>query len=339
VFPVAIPGTFERTALAPAPDTRPALRYHGVFASAAMNFRHLRYFVAIVDHGSMVKASDSLFVAQSALSQHMRNLEAELGVQLLLRTGRGVVPTEAGQDFLQRARAILAQVEEAQRALREQSATPQGNVTLGAPPSVSAMLAVPLILRMQQALPKVALRVAEGMSGYVLDWLQAGVVDLGLVYGAQRAPGIVTTELYTERLYLIAPPGTQMGETLNFADIDGLPLILPGRQHGLRDMIDRLARERRITLNIPVELDAMSQMKLLVRHGVGCTILPLAAVRDEVERGELRAVPIVDPDINRTIYVAMASDRPQTPAVAATVRILEACVQRLMTPDGVPRSP
>ncbi|MGE3775029.1 MAG: LysR family transcriptional regulator [Gammaproteobacteria bacterium] len=301
-----------------------------------MNLRHLRYFVAIVDHGSMVKASDSLFVAQSALSQHMRNLEAELGVQLLLRTGRGVVPTEAGQDFLQRARTILALVEEAQRALREQSATPQGNVTLGLPPSVSAMLAVPLILRMQRELPKVALRVAEGMSGYVLDWLQAGVVDLGLVYGAQRAPGIVTTELYTECLYLITPPDATVADEVRFAELEGQPLILPGRQHGLRDMVDRLARERRITLNIPVELDAMSQMKLLVRHGVGCTVLPLAAVQEEIERGELRAVPIVEPAIDRTIYVAKASERPQTPAVAATVRILEACVQRLMNPhtDG-----
>jgi len=299
-----------------------------------MNLRHLRYFVAIVDHGSMVKASDALFVAQSALSQHMRNLESELGVQLLLRTGRGVVPTEAGQDFLQRARAILALVEEAQRALREQSATPQGNVTLGLPPSVSAMLAVPLILRMQQELPKVALRVAEGMSGYVLDWLQAGVVDLGLVYGAQRAPGIVMTELYTERLYLITPPAaTPVGE-LRFAELEGQPLILPGRQHGLRDMVDRLARERRISLNVRVELDAMTQMKALVRHGVGCTVLPLAAVQEEIERGELHAVPIVEPEIDRTIYVAKASDRPQTPAVAATVRLLEACVQQLMKPTG-----
>lgn len=295
-----------------------------------MNFRHLRYFVSIVEHGSMVKASDALFVAQSALSQHMRNLESELGVQLLLRTGRGVVPTEAGQEFLHRARAILLQLDDAQRALREQSATPQGNVTLGAPPSVSAMLAVPLILQMRQELPKVALRVAEGMSGYVLDWLQAGQIDLGLVYGIQRAPGIVTNELYTERLYFITPPDDGVPSTLPFAALEGYPLILPGRQHGLRDMIDRLAREHRLSLRVQVEIDAMSQMKLLVRHGVGCTVLPLPAVAEEIRRGELRAVPIVEPAIDRTIYVANASDRPQSPAVAATVRILERCVQGLV---------
>ena len=301
-----------------------------------MNLRHLRYFVSIVDHGSMVKASDSLFVAQSALSQHMRNLEAELGVQLLLRTARGVVPTDAGQDFLQRARAILAQVEDAQRALREQSTTPQGNVTLGSPPTVNAMLAVPLILQIQHELPKVSLRVTEGMSGYVLDWLQAGQVDLGLVYGIQRAPGIIATELFNEDLYLIGPQGGFDSEQpIPFAAVEGYDLILPGRQHGLRDSIDRLAREHRLSLRVRVEIDALSQMTRLVRHGVGYTILPLPALADEIARGELEARPIVEPRISRTIYVAKASDRPQSPAVEATIRIIEDCVYRLRCAEAL----
>jgi len=301
-----------------------------------MNLRHLRYFVAIVDHGSMVKASDSLFVAQSALSQHMRNLEAELGVQLLLRTARGVVPTDAGHEFLHRARAILAQVEDAQRALREQSSTPQGNVTLGSPPTVSAMLAVPLILQIQRELPKVSLRVTEGMSGYVLDWLQAGQVDLGLVYGIQRAPGIIATELFNEDLYLIGPRGGfESDASLPFAAVEGYDLILPGRQHGLRDTIDRLAREHRLSLRVRVEIDALSQMTRLVRHGVGYTILPLPALADEIARGELEARPIVEPRISRTIYVAKASDRPQSPAVTATIRIIEDCVYRLRCAEAL----
>ncbi len=302
-----------------------------------MNLRHLRYFVAIVDHGSMLKASEALFVAQSALSQHMRNLEAELGVQLLLRTGRGVVPTEAGQSLLGRARSILEQVAEAQRALREQSDTPQGNVALGLPPTVSAMLVVPLIVRMQHALPKVALRVVEGMSGYVLDWLQAGQIDLGLVYGIQRAPGIVATELYQEALFLISPPDTVLESSVPFAALEGYALVMPGRQHGLRDTIDRLARDHRLSMNVRVEIDALSQMKSLVHHGIGHTILPWHAVREEVARGELIATPIVEPSIDRTIYVAQASDRPTSPATTATIAILTDCLRQLLTAaSGVP---
>ena len=301
-----------------------------------MNLRHLRYFVSIVDHGSMLKASESLFVAQSALSQHIRNLEAELGVQLLLRTGRGVVPTDAGQELLTRARAILAQVADAQRALREQSSTPQGNVSLGLPPTVSALLVVPLIVRMQQALPMVKLRVIEGMSGYVLDWLQAGQIDLGLLYGIQRAPGIVATELYREALWLVSPPtSTDHEGSVAFASLEGHPLILPGRQHGLRDMIDRLAREHRLSLNVQVEVDALSQMKSLVRHGIGHTVLPWHAVREDVERGELRATPIIEPVIERTIYVAQASERPASPAATATIRAISECMRELApTPSG-----
>ena len=300
-----------------------------------MNLRHLRYFVAIVDHGSMLKASEALFVAQSALSQHMRNLEAELGVPLLLRTGRGVVPTEAGQSLLGRARNILEQVAEAQRALREQSDTPQGNVALGLPPTISAMLVVPLIIRMQEALPKVALRVVEGMSGYVLEWLQSGNVDLGLLYGIQRAPGIIATELYREALWLISPPDTPPEPGVPFAALEGYPLVLPGRQHGLRDSIDRLAREHRLSMNVRVEIDALSQMKSLVQHGIGHTILPWHAVSAEVARGELRATPIVEPSIDRTIYMAQASDRPLSPAASATIQIISHCLQTLTSaPDG-----
>ena len=297
-----------------------------------MNLRHLRYFVSIVDHGSMLKASESLFVAQSALSQHMRNLESELGVQLLLRTGRGVIPTDAGHELLDRARRILEQVNDAQRALREQSSTPQGNVSLGLPPTVSALLVVPLIVRMQQALPKVKLRVVEGMSGYVLDWLQAGQIDLGLLYGIQRAPGIVATELYREALWLVSPPDNHEHDgSVPFAALEGHALVLPGRQHGLRDMIDRLARDHRLNLNVQVEVDALSQMKSLVRHGIGHTVLPWHAVRDEVERGELRAAPIIEPVIERTIYVAQASDRPASPAATATIRAITECLKAVVS--------
>jgi LysR family nitrogen assimilation transcriptional regulator len=300
-----------------------------------MNLRHLRYFVAIIDHGSMVRASDSLFVAQSALSQHMRNLEAELGVQLLVRTARGVVPTEEGRELLQRARTILAQIEDARQVLRERGGTPQGDVTLGFPPTVSAMLAVPLVLQIRRELPKVSLRVAEGMSGYVLDWLQAGQIDLGLVYGIQRAPGITATELFNEDLYLVGPRGGFANdEPVPFAAIEGFPLILPGRQHGLRDSLERLAREHRLGLRVQVEIDALSQMTRLVRHGVGYTILPLPALADELARGELESRPIVEPRLTRTIYVARASDRPHSPAVIATVRILEHCVEQLRSAEA-----
>ncbi len=295
-----------------------------------MNFRHLRYFVEIVDHGSMIKAAEALFVAQPALSQHMRNLEQELGVRLLSRTARGVIPTEAGHELLQRARAILAQVDEAREAIKAGGVSPQGSVVLGLPPSVSAMLCVPLITRMQTEAPRVALRVVEGTSGYVLDWLQSGRVDLGVLYSIQRAAGVLASELFQEELYLIRPPTTDGPPEIAFTELERIPLVLPARHHGLRDMIDRLAREHRIRLDIRVEIDALTQMKALVRHGVGCTVLSYPAISEELRRGELAAIRIVEPTIRRTMYVATASNRPASNAVAITVRLIGQCVNELL---------
>lgn len=293
-----------------------------------MNLRHLRYFVEIVDQGSMIKASETLYVAQPALSQHMRNLEQELGVKLFNRSVKGVAPTEAGFELLQRARSILAQIEEASRVVREGSPEPQGSVALGLPPSVSAMLCVPLIARMQRELPHVALRVVEGTSGYVLNWLQSGQIDLGVLYEIQRASGIVAQELFHERLYLISPAGSAARpDTIKFQNLGALDLILPGRHHGLRDMMDRLAREQGVALNVRVEIDALSQMKALVKHGVGNTILSYAAVQEEIGRGELRAIEIVEPRVERTMYIAQSNTRPPSNAIRATINRLEECVQ------------
>lgn len=114
-----------------------------------------------------------------------------------------------------------------------------------------------------------------------------------------------------------------------FAALASYPLILPGREHGLRDSSDRLAREQRLSLNVRIEIDALSQLKSLVQHGIDHTLLPWPAVRDAVKRGELIATPIVEPVIERTLYVAQASDRPGSRATTATVTLLTGCLREL----------
>jgi LysR family nitrogen assimilation transcriptional regulator len=293
-----------------------------------VNLKHLRYFVEIIEQGSLMRAAETLFVAQPSLSQHIRNLEQELGVKLFDRSVKGMVPTEAGQELLQHARVILAHVDSAEEAVRARSAEPQGSVVLGLPPSVSAILTVPFVVEMQRVLPNVSLRIAEGYSGYVLNWLQAGQVDLGVLYGIQRAPGIVARELFQEQLYLICPPGFAGDRTsVPFHDLGAVGLVLPGRHHGLRDTLERFARDHDVPLDVKVEVDAFTQMKALVAHDVGCTVLPYGAVKDEVARGELGAMRIVEPTVERTMYLAQASGRPATRAQRATEELLERCVR------------
>ncbi|MCB1748453.1 MAG: LysR family transcriptional regulator [Gammaproteobacteria bacterium] len=294
-----------------------------------MELRNLRYFIEIVERGSMKRAAESLFVAQPALSQQMAKLEDELGVKLLTRSVRGVQPTEAGRELLQRAKVILEQVEETTQVIRRGANVPQGSVVLGMPSSISAVLSVPLIVRMQEALPNVSLRVVEGTSGYVLDWLRAGQLEVCILHGVQRDAGVHAEPLFNEELYLITSSSERRRRSVRFAELARMPLILPGRHHGLRDMLDRIAQEHDVVLAPRVEIDAFTQMKSLARLGVGATILSYAAVAEEVARGELRATPIVSPRVERRMYLAQTRGRPTSNAVRATIELLRTCVQEM----------
>ncbi|MGR8921976.1 MAG: LysR substrate-binding domain-containing protein, partial [Gammaproteobacteria bacterium] len=259
-----------------------------------MNLLQLKYFVAIAEEGSITRASQRLYVAQPSLSQHVRNLEEELSVELLRRTPRGIELTDEGAELLEHARVILGQVEQARAAVRDAGGDPSGEVAIGMPPTVSERIAVPLVLEIRAAMPRVALRIVEGMSGYVLGWLKEGRVDIGVLYGGQQAAGIESTEVCHEDLYLITQAGEAAGE-VSFAEVAARKLILPGTHSGLRTLLDGLAQRHDVDLDVQVEVDALGQMRALVEAGIGATVLPDWAVSSQVEAGTLAAHRVVDP--------------------------------------------
>ena len=288
---------------------------------SGVDLRQLRYFVAIVQCGSITRASQQLNVAQPALSLHMRNMEVDLGVPLLFRTPQGVQPTEAGQILLRNARAILGQVERAEAEIRGSMGEPQGSVRLGLPSSISQILGVPLVLAARERYPAVALRVAEAMSGYVLDWLRTGRVDLGLLYRLVEDRGLRSISLLTEELVLFGPAKFPAfaEASVPLAMLAGRPLILPSPGHGLRDLLDEHAAAAGVRLSPAVEIDAYGASKTLVEHGLGLSVLPLHAVQRDVAEGRLRAFPF-DPPLRRTIHLVLPTDRPLSQAA----RVVEA---------------
>ena len=283
-----------------------------------MDLRQLRYFVAIIQCGSITRASLQLNVAQPALSLHMRNMEADLGVARLFRTAQGVLPTEAGATLLRHAHLILGHFEQAQAEVRGSAAEPAGEVRLGLPSSISQVLGVPLILAARDRYPRVSLRVAEAMSGYVLDWLRAGRVDLGLLYAVVDDRGLRSTSLLTEELVLFGPADSSPTDhaAVPLAALSGRPLVLPSPGHGLRDLLDAAAAEGGLRLSPAVEIDAYASIKAMVERGLGFSVLPAHAVREEVGQGRLRAWPF-DPPLTRTVHLAQPTDRPLSHAARA----------------------
>ena len=126
-----------------------------------MELRQLRYFVAIVDHGSLSRAAQVLHMAQPALTQQLRQLEEELQAQLLHRSPQGVLSTDAGKLFYEHAQAILKQVGDARSAVNQSATRPAGSVSLALPHSISGALALPLLLASRERYPEITLQLTE----------------------------------------------------------------------------------------------------------------------------------------------------------------------------------
>lgn len=289
-----------------------------------MDIRQLRYFVAIAEQGSFSRAAALLHVAQPALSLHVRNMEADLRVQLLHRSPKGVIPTEAGAILLRNARIILDQLSIAEEEIRGHESDPAGEVRLGLPGTVSEVVSVPLITATHQRFPKIKIRIAEAMSGFVLEWMRESRIDLAIVYRDVSDHGIETVRLLEEELFFFGPAEDPEhphlpppGEAIGFARVARLPLILPGPSHGLRELLARQALTIGIELNTVIDIDSYGNIKELVRDGFGYSILPANAIAREVQAGELRRWPIVGPEIRRSVHLAYSVERPMTNAVAA----------------------
>jgi len=312
-----------------------------------MDIRQLRYFIAIVEQGSFSRAAATLHVAQPALSLHVRNVEAELGTRLLFRSPKGVVPTEAGEILLRNARTIIDQLKITEEEVRGHQNDPVGTVRLGLPGTISEILSVPLIMAARNRYPRIELRIAEAMSGFVLEWLRESRIDLAVIYRNVSDSGLASIELLEEELVFFAPAQGLAGLSdtgftgplpapearPQLADIANVPLILPGKAHGLRHLIDRHAATAGIDLDVSIEVDSYSNIKRLVCSGLGCSILPLNAISQEVSAGLLESWRIGDVRLRRSAYLAFPEARPMTNAVAA-IRDLAVAVLRDLARKG-----
>lgn len=317
------------------------------YGGTRMDIRQMRYFVAIVEQGSFSRAAAHLHIAQPALSLHVRNMEGDLGTDLLFRSPKGVVPTEAGEILLRHARIILEQFAVAEDEIRGHGAEPSGEVRLGLPGTISEILSVPLISAVHRRYPRIRLRIAEAMSGFVLEWMRAARIDLAVVYREIADDGLATVHLLDEELVFFGacdagPSGAEPsmpdvpppGESIALNHVARMPLILPGEAHGLRELLEAEARKAGIGYTVKIEVDAYSNIKELVASGFGYSILPLNAIKREVAAGTLRHWPLTDPPIRRGVHLASSVERPMTNATAAVLGLVQEVLLDLSDSKG-----
>lgn len=284
-----------------------------------MDLRQLQYFVAIVEAGSFTKASESLHVAQPALSQHLRAMEADFGVELLVRHPRGVWPTDAGARLLEHAREIDLRFAALKDHVRGPQ-TPSGEVRFGMPGTISEQLGVPLIEAAQKLFPDVRIRISEAMSGYVLGWLRQGTVDLAMLYNVADEKNLRLHHALTEEIHLFGQSGmakSPSGDAVTLQSALRLPLVLPGRTHGLRELIEVAASTIGRSVSPAIEIDSYRHIKQLAARGLAFGMLPETAVRQEVGNGIFQAWRISRPVLMRRIFLGYQARAPLSNASRA----------------------
>lgn len=290
-----------------------------------MELRQLRYFVAIVDHGSLSRAARVLHIAQPALTQQIQQLEEELGNQLLHRSAQGVLATDAGKTFYEHAQAILKQVGDAKSAVAQSASKPAGTVALGIPPSVSNALALPLLVAIRATYPDIALQLTEELSGNLIEQLRSGRINLAVLFDDGQLTAFATVPLVEEDMPFVTRSDSRFAlpdGPVSLADAIKPPLILPGLQHGVRPRIEGLVRSAGLSIDNVIDINSVAILRSAILADLGATILPAAPLLSDIERGLMRAHPISGTRISRTIALCSSRNIPLTNAAAAVQRLV-----------------
>ncbi|EEK4981098.1 tricarballylate utilization LysR family transcriptional regulator TcuR [Salmonella enterica] len=295
-----------------------------------MELLQLRYFVRIIETGSMGSAAQDLDIGVSALSQQMSRLENELAIRLLQRTSRGVTPTNAGLAFYSQAQLALRHADDAILAARE--ARLSGHVSVGMAPSTASILGIPFIHAMQENYADVRLHVVESLSGNLERMINTRQIDLAVVFQKDKILRWSARPILEEQLFLIGSHAllTALPDNpITPEQLAGIPLIMPSQGHGLRGRLDAVCQEHALNVEIVAEIDGLALLMRAVRDGLGATLQPGAAI-SHLDNDALRVIGVHNPVLSRPNFLVSLSDDELTPAGLAARVVLTKVMRQLV---------
>lgn len=295
-----------------------------------MELRQLRYFVRIIETGSMGSAAQDLDIGVSALSQQMSRLENELAIRLLQRTSRGVTPTNAGLAFYSQAQLALRHADDAILAARE--ARLSGHVSVGMAPSTASILGIPFIHAMQENYADVRLHVVESLSGNLERMINTRQIDLAVVFQKDKILCWSARPILEEQLFLIGSHALLAAlpdNPITPEQLAGIPLIMPSQGHGLRGRLDAVCQEHALNVEIVAEIDGLALLMRSVRDGLGATLQPGAAI-SHLDNDALRVIGVHNPVLSRPNFLVSLSDDELTPAGLAARVVLTKVMRQLV---------
>ena len=315
-----------------------------------METKRLEYFLRTVETGTISSAARELGMSQPALSQQLAILENEMKAELLVRTRNGSTPTPAGQQLYRRARVLLRQLDDARSAVLEAREVLAGSVTVGFPTSVATAISLPFVRTMTTQYPQIQLKLIEGYSAMLTELMQAGHLDLALLFQQGPLPGVRVEPLWREELLLVGPADTAAPGHVTLEELRDFPLLLPSKANSGRIAIDQSLESGRTAVTPLCEIDSIVTLKKAVASGVGYTILPWTAVSEEVEAGSLTVSTLAGGTVYRVVSLCILRNAHFSLAMRKTVDLIRdlaasanrrannvGIVSLLATPRPVPR--
>lgn len=290
-----------------------------------MNFETWKLFIDAVELGSLSKVAVAYGTSQPHISRQIADLERECGGRLFQRTGRGVVLTELGLRIMPKVRAWLASTAQLSNDIREAAGTPIGAVRLGILPSVAHPLVSSLHFRLRSEFPMIDLVVREGQGAQLEHWLETGYVDLAILFRHSPTPRNGDVYLVETDTYLVGPADSHLTahDTISFAALHELPLVLFCRPNSWRDRLDQLSADHGISLNVVLEADCLALQTHVVSEGGGYALLGPYAISGAAKACRLKASRLVDPSITRHIALAMSPHGELTIACRTAMNVLQ----------------
>ncbi len=280
------------------------------FRPIALEARHLRLVLAIVDEGGVTRASERLNLTQSALSHQLKQIEESLGVPLFLRVKKRLVPTEAGAELVARARQILSDLGALEDDIRRRAAGWRGTLRISTECYTVYEWLPPLLKRFNRRHRNVDVRIVAEATSNPVGALENGEIDLAIVTKIPQQPAVTTRHLFTDEMLLIVPSGHPLARKpfVRPADLEKERLILysPPKQNFFYQRFFAPAGKHPADV---LDVKLTEAILAMVRAGLGVSVAARWAIASELAGGRLVGVRLGPAGLQREWHAAVAAPR------------------------------
>jgi LysR family transcriptional regulator, low CO2-responsive transcriptional regulator len=289
-----------------------------------VDFDQLTTFLEVVKQGNFSRAGEKVYRSQSAVSAQIRQLEQEYGTKLLDRSGKRVAMTPAGEVLFEYANRLLALRGESLRAVADQDRTPRGVLAIGANEATCLYVLPETFGEYRRRYSDVQISIYRNFSHKILERLQDGLIDVGIVTMPVKAPRLVVKRIFHDRLMLMTSPSHPLGRmgSVSVEAMVDYPIILPKAGH-TRKTMDKLLRPYQAHLRIAMELPSIAMIKAFVASGMGISLISESFARKECQAGDLRLIPLADANLSRELALVHHQDRTLPRSAVAFIEMVQ----------------